>query len=352
MVTLGIDPHKLSHTVAAVDGLGRRLGSVRCGNDPDGHARLLAWGRGRGRERSWAIEDGQGLARRLAAFLLAAGERVVWVPVRLMTAERRAGRMRGKSDPIDALAVARAALREADLPVAVLDGPARQVRLLVDHREHLVAERTRVITRLRWHLHNLAADLEPPPKALKSLVQARRLATELAALPAGTERDLAIELCTELARLTPRIAQLERDIDHLVAPLLPATLHLCGVNTLTAAKILGEVGDIRRFRSPAAFARHNGTAPIPVNSANSDQHRLNRGGNRQLNRAIHTMAIVQLRCHQDAKNLVERRRSMPGKTNKDAIRVLKRHLSDVLYRTIAADLTANTPTTTSKHPAA
>ena len=362
-VVLGVDPHKRSHTVAAVDEVGRELGCVGGGNDPDGHARLLAWGRRAGERRLWAIEDGQGLARRLASFLLAAGERVVWVPVRLMTAERRAGRSRGKSDPIDALAVARAALREGDLPVAQLDGPARQVRLLVDHREHLVADRTRVISRLRWHLHNLAADLEPAPKALTTLVAVRRLLARLdrlARLPAGPdstgkniERDLAVELCEQLLRLTPRINALERQIDALITPLLPATLDLCGVGALTAAKILGEVGDIRRFRSTGAFARHNGTAPVPVCSGKSTRQRLNRGGNRQLNRALHTIAITQLRSHQPAKDLLERRhRTKPGTTHKDAIRVLKRHLSDVIYRTIATDLAAHDQTVACEHPAA
>jgi Transposase len=147
MVIVGIDAHKRSHTAVAVDDAGRRLGQPTIGTSREDHLALLGWAEQFGPQRSWAIEDCRHLSRRLEADLLAAGESIVRVPSMLMAHARDAARSYGKSDPIDALAVARAALREPDLPTAQLDGPARDVRLLSDHREHLIDERTRVINR-------------------------------------------------------------------------------------------------------------------------------------------------------------------------------------------------------------
>jgi Transposase len=155
MVVLGVDAHKRTHTVVAVDDLGRQLGERTTGTTSDDHLGLLSWAEMFDGDRLWAIEDCRHLSRRLEGDLLAAGERIVRVPTKLMAHARDAARSYGKSDPIDAVAVARAALREPDLPAAHLDGPAREVRLLVDHRDNLVAERTRAINRLRWHLHEL-----------------------------------------------------------------------------------------------------------------------------------------------------------------------------------------------------
>lgn len=155
MVTIGVDLHKHWHTAVAVDDNGRRLAERTVRATPAGHVELVGWGRGLGVERRWALEDCRHLTRRLERDLLTAGETVLRVSPRLMAGARRTGREPGKSDPIDALAVARAALREPGLPVARLDGPEREVRLLVDHREDLVAERTRAQNRLQWHLHEL-----------------------------------------------------------------------------------------------------------------------------------------------------------------------------------------------------
>ncbi len=155
MVVLGIDAHKRNHTVVAVDDLGRKLGERTTGTTNEDHLALLVLAQQLGTTRVWAVEDCRHLSRRLERDLLGAGERVVRVPPKLMAHARDAARSYGKSDPIDALAVARAALREPDLPTAQLDGPARDVRLLVDHRDDLVAERTRAINRLRWHLHEV-----------------------------------------------------------------------------------------------------------------------------------------------------------------------------------------------------
>ena len=166
MVTLGVDAHKRTHTIVAVDEHGAKVAERTIGTTTKDHLGLLRWAAQLGVDRTWAVEDCRHLSRRLERDLLAAGESIVRVPPKLMAATRNSSRTFGKSDPIDALAVARAALREPDLPLARLDGPDREVRLLVDHRESLVAERTRIICRLRWHLHELDPSWEPNARAL------------------------------------------------------------------------------------------------------------------------------------------------------------------------------------------
>jgi transposase len=166
MVILGIDAHKQTHTVVVVDEHGRKLGERTVKTTTTDHLDLLVWASRFGTERRWAVEDCRHLSRRLERDLLGAGQQVARVPPKLMANARTAGRTYGKSDPIDALAVARAALREPDLPVARLDGPARELRLLVDHRDDLVAERTRVINRLRWPLHELDPSWQLPARSL------------------------------------------------------------------------------------------------------------------------------------------------------------------------------------------
>jgi transposase len=167
MVMLGVDVHKDSHTAAAVDEVGREL-DVRTVRATDaGHRQLVRWARTHWpQERTWAVEDCRHVSTRLERALLAAGEKVVRVPPKLMAGARDGARTRGKSDPIDALAIARAALREPDLPIATHDQPSRELKLLVDHREDLVAERTRMQNRLRWHLHELDPELDPPARGL------------------------------------------------------------------------------------------------------------------------------------------------------------------------------------------
>lgn len=165
MVTIGVDAHKRSHTAVAVDQAGRQLAERTAAATGAGHLELVRWA-ARFETRRWALEDCRHLSRGLEGDLLRAGEPVVRVPPKLMSGARRAGRQPGKSDPIDALAVARAALREPELPTAVLDGPERELRLLVDHREDLVGERTRAMNRLRWHLHELSPGAAPAARSL------------------------------------------------------------------------------------------------------------------------------------------------------------------------------------------
>jgi len=161
MVIIGVDAHKRTHTLVAIDEAGRGLAEKTFAATPDGHLKAIEWA-AQWPERLFAIENCRHLTRRLEVDLLRVGEAAVRVPPQLMAGARQSGRERGKSDPIDALAVARAALREPDLPVACLDGESRDLRLLVDHREDLVRERTRVQSRLRWHLHELFPGLEIP----------------------------------------------------------------------------------------------------------------------------------------------------------------------------------------------
>ncbi|MFI2650709.1 transposase [Micromonospora fulviviridis] len=252
-----------------------------------------------------------------------------------MAHARDAARSYGKSDPIDALAVARAALREPDLPAAQLDGPAREVRLLTDHRDDLVAERTRTINRLRWHLHELDPEWQPPARCLHLPKHLNALAEQLTHHD-GLVARLAMDLVTRCRRLTEQTTALERELEPLVEQLAPALLAIKGCATLTAAKILGETADIRRFRSRHAYARHNGTAPLPVWSANRERHRLSRTGNRQLNAAIHRIAITQAHYHPDARDYLQRRRTN-GDSTTESTRALKRRLSDIVYRALLTD---------------
>jgi transposase len=267
---------------------------------------------------------------------MAAGESVTPVPTKLMAGARAGARTRGKSDPIDALAVARAALREPDLPAAHLDAESLDLRLLVDHREHLVAERTADISRLRWHLVDLDPDLEPPARSMTRYKTLRRLLEQLDQLPASVRRDLAIEITGRVLVDTVRINQLQREITGLVTPLAPTLMSIVGISGLSAAKILGEVAGIERFPTSAKLANHAGTACIPVWSGNNEKHRLNRGANRQLNCAVHRVAITQVQHHPGATALYARRRAT-GDTKAGAYRVVKRHLIDVIYRAMQAD---------------
>jgi transposase len=335
MVVLGIDPHKKTYTAVAVDEAGRQIATITVKTSTAGHFKLFTWASCFPQHR-WAVEDGRHVAGRLLRDLVGAGEHVTCVPTKLMAGARAGARTRGKSDPIDALAVARAALREPDLPAAHLDQEALDLRLLVDHRENLVAERTRNINRLRWDLVDLDPALEPAARKLTTQKVLLHLIDELTALPLSIRRDLAIERAQRILVDTVRINELEREIATTLAPLAPTLLSLPGVASLTAAKLIGEVAGIARFANSAKLANHAGTACIPVWSGNTERYRLNRGANRQLNCAVHRVAITQVRYHPPAQALFTRRRRN-GDTKAGAYRVVKRHLIDVIYRAMTAD---------------
>lgn len=333
MVVLGADLHKRSHTIVVIDPSGRQLAEKTIAATDAGHLELRRWA-AQWPERTWGLEDCRHLSRRLDAELVRAGEAVVRVPPKLMAGARRSGREPGKSDPIDALAVARAVLREPDLPVASLDGPDREIRLLVDHREDLVGERTRHEQRLRWFLVELAV-AEPAPRSLGRAAVQAMLAASLAGRAEPVAR-FARDLLTRIVELSATIRALEHEIERLVRAQAPRLLALPGCGALTAAKIIGEAAGISRFRSKEAFARHNGSAPVPVWSGNVVRHRLNRGGNRQLNVALHRIAITQIRLAGPGKAYLEHRRAS-GDSRTEAIRALRRRLSDEVFRRLRAD---------------
>jgi transposase len=336
MVVLGIDAHKRTHTVVAVDAAGRQIGvRTTTSTSTAAHLDLVVWAERFGGERRWAVEDCRHLSRRLEADLLAAGEQIVRVPPKLMAGTRKSARSYGKSDPIDALAVARAALREPGLPAARLDGPERELRLLTDHRDDLVAERTRAINRLRWHLHELDPGWDPAPRSLTRAKTITAITARLDGMDQLVAR-LAAGLAARIAVLTTEAAALEKQIGVLVRQLAPSLLALPGAGELTAAKLVAETAGAARFKSKDAYARHNGTAPLPVWSANRTRHRLSRTGNRQLNCAIHRIAITQLRCHPPAQAYLKARIAA-GNSKTEAIRALKRRLSDTVFRALLAD---------------
>jgi len=339
MITLGIDAHKRSHTVVAVDELGRQLGAkTTSATTTADHLAIIRWADQFGANRIWAVEDCRHLSRRLESDMLAAGERIVRVPPKLMAGARDSARTYGKSDPIDALAVARAALRESDLPMAHLDQESREIRLLVDHREDLVAERTRCINRVRWHFHEIDPSWEPKARGLTAYKNLDLAEERLAGHDSVTAR-ITRDLIQRIRELTVEINALARDLDERTKLCAPALREIPGVAALSAAKFIGEVAGIGRFRSKHAFARHNGTALMPVWSGNSDRHRLSRAGNRQLNAALHRIALTQARYHPEARASIERR-TTNGNSGKEAVRAVKRRLSDVVFRAMIADLAA------------
>src|SRR3954447_6848997 len=285
MIVLGADTHKVSHTLAAVDAATGRLQADRtvrakCRSFDE----LLQWARSLDQERVWAIEDCRHVSGALERFLLARGERVVRVAPKLMAGARKASRERGKSDPIDAVAIARAALREGldTLPVAQLAGPELDVRLLVDHRERLVAQRTALINDLRWGLHDLWPEFEIPERALIRGCWQERVAGRLARAAQTVRVRIARDELRRVRELTRAIDALERQLAPLVAALAPRLLAERGCGVLTAAKLIGEVAGVERFATDAKLARTAASAPIPASSGRTDRHRLDRGGNRQL----------------------------------------------------------------------
>jgi transposase len=335
MVTLGVDAHKRSHSLVAVDDAGRQLGAHTVAAISAGHLEALRWAR-RWREHRWAVEDCRHVTRNLEKDLLSAGEVVVRVPPQVAADGRRSLRERGKSDPIDALAVARAALRESFLPEAHLDDRSRSVKLLLDHREDLVGERTRIQNRLQWLLHELEPEFQVANGALSRRPAIRRVEALLQERT-GVVAELARELTTRTAQLSLRIDELEQQLALVMPTLAPSLLALPGCGVLTAAKLVGETADARRFRSRAAFAMHNGTAPIPASSGNQQRHRLNRGGNRQLNAALHRIAVSQIRGQGRSHDYFQHRLAA-GSTKREAYRALRRRLSDEVFRLMLIDL--------------
>ena len=289
---------------------------------------MLVWARGLDSERVWAIEDCRHVSGAFERFLVARGERVLRVAPKHMAGARRSERERGKSDSIDAFSVARAALKEGieSMPTAHLDGPALDIRLLVDHREDLVAARRGDQQRLRWHLHDLWPELEIPDRGLNSAKWITKVSRRLCRAEQTTRVRIARELVRQIKSITLQIHKLETELAPLVADYAPQLLAERGCGTLTAAKLIGEIAGIERFATDSKLARTSASAPIPASSGNTQRHRLDYGGNRQLNAALHRLAVTKGRyCPQTAAYLA--RKQAEGKTRKEAIRCLKRYLA-------------------------
>jgi transposase len=268
MIVIGADTHKSSHTLVAVDeASGRRIGARTVASSGAGVLDALSWARRLGgADRVWAVEDCRHVSGRLERLLVGAGEAVVRVAPRLMAGARMSQRERGKSDSIDATAVARAAIREGveRLPVARLEGAELDVRLLLDHHDDLVAARGQFQQRLRWHLHDLYDDLPIPTGALDRAVWLDRIGGRLRRSRQTARVRIARDLVCEIRRLTRRIRELERDISLLVSEVCPQLVAEPGCGPLTAAKLVGEIAGADRFATDAKLARTAGVAPIPV----------------------------------------------------------------------------------------
>lgn len=337
MVVVGADVHKRTHTFVAVDAVGRKLGEKVVTATTPGHRQAVRWVREQfGVEVVWAIEDCRHLSARLERDLLTANQQVVRVPPKLMAQVRASARTRGKSDPIDALAVARAYLREPDLPVASHDEVSRELKLLIDRREDLVAQRTATINRLLWRVHELDPDRAPKPRSL-DLAKHRNLLGEWLSTVPGLVAELARDELADITRLTEQIDALAKRISDRVRVVAPALLAMPGCGELTAAKIIGEAAGVTRFKSEAAFARHSGVAPIPVWSGNTaGRVRMTRSGNRQLNAALHRIAVTQIRL-EGLGQTYYRHRLSEGDSTTEALRSLKRRLARVVFNHLHTD---------------
>jgi transposase len=286
----------------------------------------------------WAFEDCRHVTGGLERFLLARGERIVRVAPRLTAKGRASAGQRGKSDPADALAVARAALREGldTLPLAQLDERALEIRHLADHRERLVRQRTALINDLRWHLHDLDPSFEVPPRRLSAASWQKTTARKLSRLTNNVRARIARDELKRIRELTQAINQLYRELAALITAYRPALLWLPGCGVLLAAKAIGQSGGAQRFATASKYARITGSAPIPASSGNHTRYRLDRGGNRQLNSVLHLIAITQIRSHPPARAYYQRKLT-EGKTHKEALRCLKRHIATTLWKLLQPD---------------
>ena len=334
MIVIGTDTHKRTHTCGAVEALTASvLGELTAPARKGSFGKLLRWARALDPERVWALEDCRHVSGAFERFLVARGERIVRVAPKHMAGARRSARERGKSDSIDAFSVARAALREGleALPGAHLDGRALDIRLLSDHRDDLVATRTQEQQRLRWHLHDMWPELEIPSGALDTGKWLGKVSRRLARAEQTTRVRVARDLVRQIAARTTRIRELESELAQLVSAYAPQLLAERGCGQLTAAKLIGEIAGADRFSTDAKLARTSGTAPIPASTGQTNRHRLDRGGNRQLNCALHRLAVNKAHWDPDTAAYLERKQA-EGKSRKEALRCVKRHLARRVWK--------------------
>lgn len=334
MLTIGVDAHKRVHAAVAIDGAGREVARWRGGTTPAAAKRLVDWATALAAERRWGVEGSGQYGRVLAQHLVASGETVHEVNPRLTAGMRRGGRQRGKSDRLDAVAVARVVAQEGDtLPAVQAEDASAMLAELAADRASAETEATRLRNQLHQVLHQLsAADARDWPELTK--LDAVATLTDyqaptgdpLAATRAIRVRHLAARL--ELA--LRQAADLTRAIADLARPALGPLDDITGVAPLTAGLLAAELGG-RHFASEAQLASYAGVAPLEASSGEHTRHRLNRGGNRRLNALLHRIALVQLRCSADAQAYVAKRCG-EAKTQREAVRCLKRYLARRVYR--------------------
>jgi transposase len=334
-VLIGVDPHKGSHTAVAVDGDEALLGQLRVRATKKQCQVLLSWA-GAFPERRWAIESAGGLGYLLAQQLVAAGEEVVDVPPTLAARVRVLGSGKAqKNDPNDALSTAIAALRHRRLRVVQPDDHPAILRMLADRHHDLTRLRTQAICRLHAHMAALI------PGGLRRELTAQRAAEALRLVPAQTgvvaeRKRQAAALVADVARLDAEIKVTKARASQAVEASKTSLVDLQGVGPIVAALVIGHAGDVARFASRHHFASYNGTAPLEASSGPKTRHRLNTRGNRQLNHALHIVAISQIR-HDTPGRTYYRRKIDEGKNRKEALRALKRKISDAVYRQLLID---------------
>jgi transposase len=335
VITIGIDPHKASLTAVAVDPSGTRLGHRRLLVNAGMVSQLVAWAAG-WPGRRFAVEGAYGLGRPIAQQLAAVGEQVLDVPATLAARARLLSTGGGrKTDTADAASVAQVALHNPMLRVVTAEDQTTILRLLAERRDDLAGERTRILNRL----HGLLRDFVPggaPTNltAAKAAALLRRVRPVTAT--AACRRQLARDLLGDLRRVDARLADNKVQLQDALAATGSTLTQVHGLGVVVAAKILGHVGDIGRFPSQDHFASYTATAPLDASSGNQQRHRLNTGGNRQLNAALHTIAVCQARDPGPGRRYYLRKLS-EGKTPAEARRALKRRLANVIYRHILAD---------------
>src|ERR671916_3311429 len=332
-VLIGVDPHKASLAVAALDeATGELLERASFPQDRAGLRCLERWAK-RFAERRWAVENAGGLGRHLAVRLAATGESVVDVPPKLSARVRVLSSFAAnarKNDGLDALATALAASRNERLAAVDPEAASEVLRLLSERREDLVAERTRALNRL----HGLLRDLVPGGVA--RTLSADRAARILRGIrpqssSSRVRRRLASEVLRDVRRLDRKIADLNGRIEAEVEASGTTLTEIFGIGPILAAKIIGTVGSVARFPSRGHFASYSGTAPVEASSGEVVRHRLSLAGNRHLNNALHMVAVCQVRS--DARGRVYYRKKMAeGKSRKEALRCLKRRISDAVFK--------------------
>jgi transposase len=337
MIVIAADTHKSTHTFSVVEETtGRLVAEKTFGADERGMLATLRWVSGLDdTDRVWALEDCRHVSGRLERALVAAGERVIRVAPKLMGQSRRAERDSGKSDVIDARAIGRAVLKDGvdSFPAAFLDERAMEIRLLADHRADLVAERTRMQSRLRWHLVELDDQFEAqvPAGGLDRQVWLDRVDRRLKRAEQSARVRVARDELRRIREHTRTANDLERQIKALIADYRPELLELTGCGTLSAATLIGRTAGAERFKTDGHFARQAGAAPIPASSGRKSRQRLNRGGDRHLNAALHRIAVTQGQHHQPAKDYLARKQA-EGKSRIEALRCLKRHLARTVWQ--------------------